>query len=107
MPDPDPYKVLGVSRDASEEQVRKAFRDLARKHHPDVSKDEWAAERFAEIQRAYEILSDAEKRAQYDRFGRVGAPGAAPPGGGWNPATDESFADVGSMFEAFFGGRAA
>jgi molecular chaperone DnaJ len=68
----DPYEVLGVPRTASAEEIKKAYRKLARKHHPDVNPNSAGAEkRFREIQEAYSVLSDAEKRAQYDRFGTV------------------------------------
>jgi len=65
----DPYEVLGVSRDASQEDVRRAYRRLARKHHPDVSREEGAEARFKDISEAYDVLGDPEKRAAYDRFG--------------------------------------
>ncbi len=70
----DPYQVLGVARDASETEVKKAFRKLAKKYHPDQSKDPKAKERFAEVNDAYEIVGDAEKRKQFDR-GEIGADG--------------------------------
>jgi molecular chaperone DnaJ len=68
----DYYEVLGVSRDASAEEIKRAYRRLAKKYHPDVSKDGGSAEKFKEIAEAYEVLSDPAKRAQYDRFGHVG-----------------------------------
>ena len=70
----DPYQVLGVARDASAAEVKKAFRKLAKKYHPDQSKDPKAKERFAEANDAYEIIGDADKRKQYDR-GEIGADG--------------------------------
>jgi curved DNA-binding protein len=65
----DPYGVLGVSRDASQEDIRRAYRRLARKHHPDVNKEPGAEDRFKEISEAYDLLGDPEKRAAWDRFG--------------------------------------
>jgi curved DNA-binding protein len=65
----DPYEVLGVARDASEEDIRRAYRRLARTHHPDVSKEADAESRFKDISEAYDVLRDSDKRAAYDRFG--------------------------------------
>ena len=78
---PDYYKTLGVSKDASEAEIKKAFRKLAQKHHPDAGGDE---EKFKEINEAYEVLSDPKKKQVYDQFGAVGAggmPGGNPFGG--------------------------
>jgi molecular chaperone DnaJ len=95
----DPYDVLGVSRDADEQQIKKAFRKLARELHPDVNKhDPEAEEKFKEAAEAYEILSDSERRAVFDRYGHegLGARGFESGFGGFG-----SFADI---FDAFFGG---
>ena len=70
----DPYDVLGVSRQASEADIKKAFRKLAKQHHPDQSKDPKASAKFAELNTAYEILGDADKRKQFDR-GEIDAEG--------------------------------
>jgi molecular chaperone DnaJ len=95
----DPYEVLGVSRDASEQQIKKAFRQLARALHPDVNAhDPDAEEKFKEAAEANEILSDPERRATYDRYGHEGLRS-----GGWAPGF-ESFGSFGDLFEAFFGG---
>src|SRR5438270_972016 len=95
----DPYEVLGVARAASESEVKKAFRGLARELHPDVNKhDHQAEEKFKEAAEAYEILSDPERRATYDRYGHEGLRS-----GGFAPNFD-AFGSVADIFEAFFGG---
>lgn len=68
----DYYKILGVSRDATERKVKKAFRELAKKYHPDKNKSKEAENKFREIAEAYEVLSDEKKRKQYDRYGEEG-----------------------------------
>src|SRR3989442_11371935 len=80
----DFYEVLGVAKDASEEDIKKAYRKLARQHHPDRNPgDKQAEARFKEVQDAYDILGDKAKREQYDRFGFAGpGPGPGGPGGG-------------------------
>jgi len=93
----DYYEVLGVARDADEGSIKRAYRQLARKYHPDVAKDKVAAEtHFKEINEAYEVLSDAQKRANYDRFGHAGVNGE---GGGFGFGA-EGFGDI---FDMFFG----
>ena len=73
MAERDFYDVLGVGRGATDDEIKRAYRGLARKLHPDVSDAPDAAEKFAEAQQAYAVLSDKEKRASYDRFGRAAA----------------------------------
>ena len=95
----DPYEVLGVGRDADERAVKKAFRALARELHPDVNKhDPEAEEKFKEAAEAYEILSDAERRATFDRYGFEGLES-----GGF-ASTAHGFGSFGDIFDAFFGG---
>ena len=99
----DLYDVLGISRDASQEEVKRAFRALAMEHHPDRSREEGAEERFKEIAAAYEVLSDAEKRGAYDRFGMAGVDRNGQQGF----AGADGFAGFGDIFDAFFRGTAA
>jgi molecular chaperone DnaJ len=98
----DYYETLGVSRDADKEDIKQAYRRLARKYHPDVNKESGAEERFKEINRAYEVLS-----ARYDRFGEAGISGAAAAGAGFQDVGDMGgFADIfESIFSGFAGGQ--
>lgn len=105
----DYYEILGVKRGATDEEIRKAYRNLAKKHHPDVSKSPDAPARFAEVQEAYDVLSDPQKRRLYDSGG-LGA-GAGGGRGGvhtWStggPGVDLDAEELGEIFESFFGGR--
>ena len=95
----DYYEILGVSRTADKDELKRAYRRLARKFHPDVNKDPGAEDRFKEINKAYEVLSEPEMRARYDQFGEAGVSGA---GAGYQDMGDMGgFADI---FESFFGG---
>lgn len=100
----DYYETLGVSRDADKEEIKHAYRRLARKYHPDVNKEPGAEERFKEINRAYEVLSEPEVRARYDRFGEAAVNSGA--GGGYQDVGDMGgFADIfESIFSGFAGG---
>jgi len=93
----DYYEVLGVSREASETEVKKAFRRLARELHPDVNQKPDAEERFKEAAEAYEVLSDAERRRTYDAYGHEGLRS-----GGFDPGA--GFGSIDDIFQAFFGG---
>jgi curved DNA-binding protein len=119
----DYYAVLGVARDAKQEDIQKAYRKLARKYHPDVSKEAGAEKKFKELTEANEVLGDAEKRAKYDRYGSAWKAtqqgGAPPPGfeeffgrGGGRPGAGGVHFDLGgsgfsSFFDMLFGGAGA
>lgn len=94
----DYYEILGVDRNTDKEEIKRAYRRLARKYHPDVNKEPGADERFKEINRAYEVLSEPETRARYDRFGEAGVSGG---GGAPDMGDMGGFADI---FESFFSG---
>ncbi len=105
----DYYEVLGVSRNASEDEIKKAYRKLARKYHPDVNRENTAEaeEKFKEVSEAYEVLSDASKKAQYDQYGHAAfdpAQGGGSNGYGFGGGGFGGGFDVGDIFESFFGG---
>src|SRR5688572_19597358 len=93
----DYYEVLGVQRNANKDDIKKAFRKLARQYHPDVSQEQDAEAKFKEINEAYEVLSDDDKRARYDRFGHAGVGNGA---GGFGGA--QGFGGIEDIFEEFF-----
>lgn len=111
----DYYSILGVERSASQEDIQRAYKKLARKFHPDISKEPEAEERFKEIGQAYEVLRDEKKRKLYDQYGehwKAVSEGRAPPPGAENARYDfrdfgvdpGQFHDIGSIFEELFGG---
>jgi molecular chaperone DnaJ len=97
----DYYDILGIGRDATDEEIRRAFRKLAFKYHPDHNHGDGAEERFKEVNEAYQVLSDPDRRAAYDRFGHGGAEGLFGQG-----FTGFDFGGFGDIFDAFFGGTA-
>ncbi|MCL2368484.1 MAG: DnaJ domain-containing protein, partial [Oscillospiraceae bacterium] len=106
----DYYETLGLQKDADEAQIKKAFRRLAKENHPDVNPDNQEAEaRFKEINEAYEVLSDADKKSKYDQFGHAGVDPNFGAGGGYGGGHGGGFHggmdfDLGDIFSSFFGG---
>ena len=103
----DPYKVLGVSKDASDADIKKAYRHLSKKYHPDLNHEAGAEEKFKQVNDAYDILKDPQKKAQYDQFGSTGGQGFGGAGGYGNAGGFDGFGgfgDMGDIFSSFFGG---
>ena len=104
----DYYEVLGLQKGASEDEIKKAYKKLARKYHPDLNPgDKTAEEKFKELGEAYEVLSDPQKKARYDQFGFAGVDpsyGAGAGGGAYGGGMDFDFGDLGDIFGSFFGG---
>ncbi|NLB28647.1 MAG: molecular chaperone DnaJ [Clostridiales bacterium] len=104
----DFYESLGVSKDAGEEDIKKAYRKMAKQYHPDVNPGDAASEaKFKEISEAYEILSDPEKKSRYDRFGHAGVDPSYSGGGGAGFEGFGGFDDLGDILNSFFGGGRA
>jgi len=112
----DYYEVLGVDKSASKQEIKKAYRKLAKQFHPDVNKDAGAEDKFKEVQEAYEILSDDQKKSAYDQYGHAGTSGFGGGFDGFGQGQDFSnfsgfdfggfsdMGDIGSIFDTFFGG---
>lgn len=108
MAQEDYYKVLGVDRNASEQEINKAYRKLAKKYHPDLNHEPGAEEKYKQVNEAYEVLHDKQKRAQYDQFGSAGANGQGGFGGfgggqGYSSQGFDGFGDFGDIFGDIFG----
>lgn len=102
MAEKDYYKTLGVDRDASEKDIKRAFRRLAAKYHPDVNHEPGAEQKFKDINEAYEVLGNKEKRAQYDQFGAAGVNGQQA-GAGAGGAQFGGFGGFDDIFNMFTG----
>lgn len=101
----DYYDVLGVSKSASKDEIKKAYRKLSKKYHPDINKEEGSDAKFKEISEAYEILSDDQKRQQYDQFGHAGAQGGFSQGFGGQDFSGFGGSGFEDIFSSFFGGQ--
>lgn len=109
MPDKkDYYDILGIKKDASDDEIKKAYRKLSKQYHPDLNKEKEAEEKFKEVNEAYQVLSDQQKRSAYDQFGHAGAqgfPGGGAGAGGFDFSSfDFGGGGFGDIFETFFGG---
>ena len=100
----DYYEVLGVPRDASDEEIKRSYRRAAQRHHPDIDSSDGAEQRFKELNEAYRVLSDRQRRTAYDMFGHAGVDGASTGAGG---GFGGGFGPFGDIFDAFFGGSPA
>ena len=100
----DYYEVLGLGKDASEADIKKAYRTMAKKYHPDMNKEAGAEEKFKEVNEAYAVLSDPDKKSRYDQYGFAGVdPNYGGGAGGFSGGFSGDFGDFGDIFSSFFG----